>query len=196
MVAELLAAGAAAETILAAVRGAELAAAAARRAGSPVESPVDKTAERRRAYDRERKRNLRKSGGIPPESPVDTNSATSLRDNINNNITKKEEARRKRGAEIPPDWNPTEKHFEIGAELGLDVNGIRQAAEDMRLWAQANRHRAVARKSDWDLTFTTWLRRTAGERSRGPPPSRRPQGYLDLALELEANGHGARLGEE
>jgi hypothetical protein len=35
-------------------------------------------------------------------------------------------------------------------------------ADEMRLWARANGHRAVARKLDWDATFTGWIRRDWG----------------------------------
>jgi hypothetical protein len=32
-------------------------------------------------------------------------------------------------------------------------------ATEMRLWAEANAHRPVARKVDWNKTFSGWLRR-------------------------------------
>lgn len=125
--------------------------------------PVDLVAEKRRAYDRQRKRN---SGGIPVESGGIPESASSL---------KKE--KKKRGEKLPPEWTPSEVHFKQASELGHDSVWLKSQAEDMRLWARANEHRAVARKLDWDLTFTTWIRRNA--KPGGRPMTAAQRAYMD-----------------
>lgn len=66
-----------------------------------------------------------------------------------------------RGTMLPDDWKPAPKHFTQGTELGLAPQDVERMAEDMRIWANANSNRAIARKKDWDLTFTGWLRRDA-----------------------------------
>ena len=114
--------------------------------------PVDKVAEKRREYDRNRKRNKTDSGGIPVDSGGIPESASSLID------FKKE---KKQGKKLPPEWKPSADHERQASELGHDQRWMSNQAEDMRLWARANEHRAVARKLDWDLTFTTWMRRNA-----------------------------------
>lgn len=86
-----------------------------------------------------------------------------------------------RGTILPIDWFPAPKHFTQGAELGLTDQDVQRMAEDMRVWAGANSNRAIARKKDWDLTFTGWLRRNR-------PSKNRKQSFLDIAL----NGVGSR----
>jgi hypothetical protein len=130
-------------------------------ASRPVECPVDTAAEKRRAYDRERKRLERLSGGSPVESPVDSDSALSILENSSEKKGKKERAKSSRGEKLPPDAKPTAEHYAQGLDLGFSPQWVDQQFEDMRIWARTNEHRAVARKSDWNLTFTGWLRRNA-----------------------------------
>jgi hypothetical protein len=128
----------------------------------PVESPVDTAAEKRRAYDRERKRLERLSGGSPVDIPVDGDSAISfLGTKEVSKEEKKERAKSGRGEKLPPDAKPTADHYEQGLALGFGRDWVDHQFEDMRIWARTNEHRAVARKSDWNLTFTGWLRRVA-----------------------------------
>lgn len=78
----------------------------------------------------------------------------------------------KNGKSIDEDWKPSESDFEYGEELGLDRQQISKMAEDMRLWALANKNRAIARKADWSLTFKGWMRRDAEKirsQQRAPP---------------------------
>jgi hypothetical protein len=130
----------------------------------PVDSPVDTAAEKRRAYDRERKRLERLSGGSPVESPVDDDSALCILGKKDlSKEEKKERAKPGRGEKLPPDAKPTAEHYEQGLALGFGRDWVDQQFEDMRIWARTNEHRAVARKSDWGLTFTGWMRRNAKE---------------------------------
>ncbi len=67
--------------------------------------------------------------------------------------------KRKTGHRLPDDWRPTEKHYAEGLKLGYTRQGVDDQWEDMRLWARSNEHRAVARKTNWELTISGWLRR-------------------------------------
>jgi hypothetical protein len=148
-------------TILLAVRTAEHVAACGKSGGIP----VDTAAEKRRAYDRDRKAEMRKSGGksggIPPEQSI---ALTSLLpedpQKENKKEEKKEEAtRRKTGCVLPDTWQPSEGHYAEGTSLGHHSSEVDNLAGAMRIWSKTNAHRAVARKSDWDLTFTGWMQR-------------------------------------
>lgn len=144
--------------------------------------PVDETAEKRRSWDRERKRNKKLSGGIPVESGgIPENALTSL--SIETDINNKKERKKGRGEKIPPDWRPSDGHYLDGAELEFSRSEIDGFAEDMRLWARANEHRPVARKSNWDLAFSAWMRRASKDRKGRGPPKR--GGFLDVALEID-----------
>jgi len=147
-------------------------------------SPVDKATEKRRAYDRERKAKQRehdrKSGGSPVEVGGSPETASSLSNN--KQIQPIEKEKKKRGEKLPPDWQPKLEHDRQSVELGHDHRWMLVQAEDMRLWARANEHRAVARKLDWDLTFTSWMRRNA--RPTGRPPPNRPPSFHEIARNL------------
>lgn len=124
-------------------------------ASCPPDIPVDSAAEKRRAYDRERKRKVRNvhrtSTGLPPDVHNQLYlSSLSLE-------SKKE--KKERGKSIPPDWHPSEWHYALGAKIGHSRAAVDEIATSMREWAEANKNRAVARKSDWDLTFNGFLRR-------------------------------------
>lgn len=151
MVEQMLARGVAPDLIVMAVRAAEL-------TGHSTGIPVDTAAEKRRAYDRVRKAEKRNSTGNSTGIPPDAKSALSL--SSSTKIQEKEPKKeRSRGSRIPPDWTPNVGHVAAGKKLGFTESQIVEQAEDMRLWAHSNEHRAVARKSDWDLTFLAWMRR-------------------------------------
>jgi len=69
-----------------------------------------------------------------------------------------------RGSSLPADWQPTSDDASYGRTLGFSTDQMADMAEQMHLWAGANRNRAVARKSDWSLTFRGWMRREAQRR--------------------------------
>jgi hypothetical protein len=128
--------------------------------------------QRKRAWDREYRRKRRlglstrhppdksnlqvkstiKSSGHPPDNEV---AAISFLEDLD----LKKERKIARGCRIPPDWKPTADHYELGSRLGFDKPKVESFGQDMRLWAEANAHRPVARKLDWDKTFAGWLRR-------------------------------------
>jgi hypothetical protein len=151
MVASLLEQGATPEIIVLAVRGAEL---SARNSGG---IPVDAAAEKRRAWDRERKR---KSGGIPVESGGIPQKALILKKDNN----KKDKKVRAAKHPLPPEFQPTEDHFAYGAERGYSRDGVLEKFEDMRIWAGSS----GAVKTDWGLTLLGFLRRDTPKKSQSP----------------------------
>lgn len=64
-----------------------------------------------------------------------------------------------KGKKLPRNWQPTDSDRNYGRELHLNDQQIDGLAEDMRLWAGANEHRAVAHKSNWSMAFKGWMRR-------------------------------------
>jgi hypothetical protein len=151
MVASLLEQGATPEIIVLAVRGAEL---SARNSGG---IPVDAAAEKRRAWDRERKRN---SGGIPPDSTGIPQKALILKKDNN----KKDKKVRAAKHPLPPEFQPTEDHFAYGAKRGYSRDGVLDKFEDMRIWAGSS----GAVKTDWGLTLLGFLRRDTPKKSQSP----------------------------
>jgi hypothetical protein len=112
--------------------------------------PVDEMAEKRRAYDRERKR---KSTGIPPDSTGTPQEALILTKDNN----KKEKKVRTAKHPLPPDWQPSEDHFAYGAKRGYSRDGVLEKFEDMRVWAGSS----GAQKNDWGMTLIGFMRRDA-----------------------------------
>lgn len=154
--------------------------------------PQDESAERRRTYDRERQRDKRaaakacvlgQSADNPPTSAEtgtyieDTSSPSSEQES--KEARKKERAKRVSGSLLSADWAPTPKHYLDGDGLGLARQRVDALAADMRDWAEANSHRAVARKSNWNAAFSTWLRRNTG-----PPDGVKPRTVYE-AKQLE-----------
>lgn len=92
--------------------------------------------------------------------------------------------RQKRGERLPADWTPTARHRSLAESLGRDERWMNGCADDMRDWAKANGHRQVTRKSDWDATFSGWLRREAAKRPQnrrsGPSLSDIARGQFDF----------------
>src|SRR6516162_9404708 len=97
-----------------------------------------------------------------------------------------------RGTALAGDWTPSQAEIIYGINLGFEEFEILGFAEDMRLWALSNSHRAVARKANWSTTFMGWLRREAAKRN----PIRRLGGrsitnVVDVIEELEDGERGS-----
>jgi hypothetical protein len=106
-------------------------------------NPVDTAAEKRRAYDRERKREKRNSTGIPPDSAECPNTPLSS-SNIN----------RKRGERLPPDFQPDRG---IAKQLGWSDSQIDSEIENFRDYWIA-KPGAGGCKLDWPATWRKWVR--------------------------------------
>ena len=194
MIEEMTARGVAPDIIVLAVRTAEL-------TGKSGGIPVDTAAEKRRAYDRERKAKKRnsggKSGGIPPD-PENALSLTSSPNTQSIKEGKKERLpvrRKSTGIPLPEDWAPSEKHYALASEFNRTHAEVDAKAEEVRLWARANEHRAVARKSNWDAMFSGCLRRDWSTNGHHRPSGdgnspKRGFGAYALALARAAGENG------
>lgn len=112
--------------------------------------PVDTAAERRRAYDRERKRNSRKSAY--KELPPPTDSQSTKEEIVSRRVPSV-------GARIPPDWFPSQNDLNF-AETA--IGGARTTSELSKFkdYWQA-RAGPNARKADWSATWRNWIRKAA-----------------------------------
>ena len=155
IVSRLIAAGAPPEVAAVAVTEAFAAGAASQ---NPPTS-ADITTEKRRAYDRERQRKLRRH---PPTSADNPPSPTEV-------LTLKKDNKKVRATKhpCPPTWEPNEKHFEAAEKLHIPRTSVLSKAEDMRIWAGST----GATKVDWDLTFHGFLRRDAPKLREPPSPT-------------------------
>jgi hypothetical protein len=123
--------------------------------------PVDRVAENRRAYDRERQRIKRERDKERSLSSFPSSSDSTLEKEEEVVVARESKPRARRGLRLPDDWKPNVGHYAAGKQLGYaDDAAVDDQAKDMRIWADANSHRAIARKSDWDSTFLGWLRRS------------------------------------
>lgn len=161
LVANLLSTGIPPDAVVAAVRAAEL---HAQSVGS-----ADSAAARRRAWDRERKRknpsgiSTGKQVGDEERTLLLTNSPPEKTIQVKKDRTSEEivegQKKRSRGTPLPDDWQPSSHHFDQAVALHLSQPQVLGMAEDMRLWAKGNSNRQIARKADWEATFSGWMRR-------------------------------------
>jgi hypothetical protein len=132
--------------------------------GNSTGIPPDRAAEKRRAWDRERKRN---STGIPPDStgipPETPNPALSLKEY-------KFKKERERGTRIPPEWEPSPEDHNAARDEGLPEDIITREAKKFRDYWIAKTG-ATATKLDWPATWRNWVRRVCEDRGfvRAPP---------------------------
>ncbi|MCJ2102423.1 helix-turn-helix domain-containing protein [Methylobacterium sp. E-046] len=96
----------------------------------------------------------------------------------------------------PDDFEPEGRHYAAAETAGFDRRFVREKADDMRRWSQANAHRPLARKTDWPLAFDGILKtalREAAERrrreaARSRPPAQRASTHGALALLVDMHG--------
>jgi hypothetical protein len=158
-------------------------------------NPVDETAEKRRAWDRDyrQKRRLER----PPDPPVSTRhppdfhptsaegalslSSSSLLSGEPLKKVRSTENARARGHKLPPDWKPKIKHYDEGGKRGMTVAMVDERAVSMREWCDANANRAVTTKANWDSAFMgTWIKGSNNgnrtHQNRNSPPGPAPTG--------------------
>lgn len=110
---------------------------------------------------------------IPPavrQPPQDATLLSSLEVEESQVSKKKKDSR---GTRLPAEWEPTANHIEYGAAFGMTRETVIAHGQDMKLWADANSNRPIARKANWDATFKGWLRRASSRQlapNRGGPP--------------------------
>jgi hypothetical protein len=119
---------------------------------------------------------LLKSGKPRPDQNDSALTFSSLSTDSQNPKQKKARAESaSKGERLPADWRPKAAHYEQGEKLGIRRDQVDAYADKMRNWAEANAHRAVARKSNWDAAFRNWLADKA-ERNGGSNGSQRQDG--------------------
>jgi hypothetical protein len=105
--------------------------------------PPDSAAEKRRAWDRERKR---KSTGIPPDSTGIPESPSISLDN------KKEKKDKDRGSQLPDGWKPDEVRW-IAACRKLGPDG---AGRELQKFTSHHRAKGTVFKN-WSFAWDKWL---------------------------------------
>lgn len=130
-------------------------------ADKSADSPVDEAAEKRRAYDRERQRIRRQSGGHPQTSAESADGALT---------TKKDIKERKSSTRLSADWKPTQPDLEYATSKGMVQTRIDTEAEKFRNYWTAKSGRDAA-KADWPATWRNWVL-TSLERLPGNNPGR------------------------
>jgi len=125
---------------------------------------VDETAEKRRAWDREYRKNKRARPPDPPDihpktPDVGNIALTSLSEVKEHSEVVIKKDKKERGQKLPPDWKPNQHHYDEGAKLGMNRAAVDVRAAAMRNWCDANANRAVTTKANWNAAFTgTWLK--------------------------------------
>lgn len=145
------------DVIYLAVETAEAALRSANSGGIPPDSAADK----RRAYDRARKRN---STGIPPDSTGIPNDASISKD------LKKDSKRQNRGTRIAPDWSLSEADRSFAKQEGFSDWEIQREVQKFRdFWTACAGAKGV--KLDWSATWRQWIRNGADRAGKRPAPS-------------------------
>ena len=182
----MLAAGASAEVIVAAVKT-ELVKSDARRTENRDRMRAVRTRARTTAHvharastdqKHEQNHSFIKEGVVEVENNALSSSLTSL-------LTKEDKKERKKdrakSSLCSDDFLPSETHYAAGLALGLSRSEVDSLCGDMRDWSQSNAHRPVARKTDWGRAFHQWIKRQA-EKPRGKTT------VQDAARKLAAGG--------
>jgi len=105
--------------------------------------PVDKVAEKRRSYDRERKRN---STGIPPESTGDPETPSIVLEKD------KKESKKDRGSQLAEAWRPDEVRWTAACrKLGNDG-----AERELSKFTSHHRAKGTVFKN-WNFAWDKWL---------------------------------------
>jgi hypothetical protein len=66
---------------------------------------------------------------------------------------------RSRGCSLPPNWEPSPEDKLWAFRKEFPDAWVQEQTDQMRLWAEANSNRAIARKADWSKTWRGWLSR-------------------------------------
>jgi hypothetical protein len=82
-----------------------------------------------------------------------------------------------KGQALPTAWRPSHEQVAYGLDLGLTERQVLDCAADMKLWAEANSNRPVARKARWGAAFKGWMRRAAARNK----PRYENLSYMDIA---------------
>lgn len=125
-------------------------------------TPVDAVAEKRRAYDRERKRNERMSGGNPVDSADKAETTPFPAPPNENNLTPPTHTpvyKTPRARRLPVDWIPAPLPSQLLDQVSAWKAGLLESElAKFRDWA-ASAPDKTGMKKDWDAAWRNWLRR-------------------------------------
>lgn len=122
---------------------------------------VDVSAEKRRAWDREYRRNKREIHPNPPDIHPTSENAS-----ISKNIKKES----KRGTRIASDWTPSDSELAFAKAEGFSDWEIQREAQKFRdYWTACAGAKGV--KLDWAATWRQWVRNGADRSGKTPAPS-------------------------
>lgn len=127
------------------------------------------------------------SHAVPPAPPKEEeSSSSSLSKESYKSLYKKE-----RGILCTEEWKPKQNHYQEGEAKGYSSKQVNDFAADMRRWSQANKHRSIARKADWDANFSGWIQRqkpiltvVQGGRPRIDPDGYTARYYRDRGVDV------------
>jgi hypothetical protein len=130
------------------------------------DSPVDKTLEKRRAYDRERRRIERMSTGHPPTSAESANAPLNKESKREDDSGKSADKPTK-GSRLQHDWQPSAADLEFASSKGMTRSRIDNEVERFRNYWTAKAGK-TATKLDWSATWRNWVLQSL---ERHPPPN-------------------------
>jgi hypothetical protein len=123
--------------------------------------PLDETTEKRRAYDRERKRREAEIRRNSTGTPRNSETALILPSKEESKEPTKQKKVRAAKLPLPPEFQPDQSHFKAAEELGLSPAFVHDKMEDMRIWAKSSGEI----KADWSATLLGFIRRDARKRN-------------------------------
>jgi hypothetical protein len=126
--------------------------------GIPPEK-VETALDKRRAWDRERKR---KSTGIPVETGGIPETAYISKDS--------KKVSNRRGSRIPVEWLPSSDGHNFALHEGFSVSEIDREVQKFRDYWTAKAG-AGGTKLDWDATWRQWVRNSADRSGKTPAPT-------------------------
>lgn len=169
--------------------------AAAQPAHVTMASPIDESAERRRAKDRERKRekaeSLRKSAEICGKSAEQFPSSEEKapippKTQPSPSQEKTPKGVQKKGSELPEDWRLTDQNRRDAERIGLHSSEVDREAEKFRDYWRS-KPGAGRLKTDWPATWRNWCRNVVERRSGRAPPGQQTStsnGWMEAAREF------------
>ena len=162
--------------------------------------PVDEAAEKRRAYDRERKRKSAEFHRTSTGTPQNSENASLSKESKKEEFKEERETPKRnfRGTRLPEGWSPdTDDWNEADRALGA-IGARNELAKFRDHWKQQPGSKGV--KLDWNAAWRNWIRRAAEYRggtngNRSHNSNGRPAGgtFFDglRSLAADISGDGA-----
>jgi hypothetical protein len=137
--------------------------------GIPVETPVDFAAEKRRAWDRARKRNPVETPRNPVENAEIPPELQKTPLTISKKDNSKKESKKERACRIPPEWQPSQIDSDFAFSKGMSHERTATETEKFRNYWTA-KSGAGATKLDWAATWKNWVLQSIERVPGNQPP--------------------------